>query len=88
MDAEEGFPRVALRGVRCDFGVECRWHAVERHAVFGGEDELLFEPEAFLERFNMREEGNDVGGDSVNGARGFKPLVLVALDPPLRLSYV
>ena len=47
-----------------------------------GEDELLFEPETFLELFNVREEVDDVGGDGVNGARGFKPFVLIALDPP------
>ena len=44
-----------------------------------GEDKLLFEPEAFLELFEVREEGDDVGGESMNGSCRFKRL---DLPPP------
>ncbi|MCY3722300.1 MAG: hypothetical protein OXG97_08785 [Candidatus Poribacteria bacterium] len=75
--SKEVFPFLKLRGVLCDFGVEFFGNAIECEAVVGGEDEFLFEPETFLEFFNMGEKINNLGGDTVNKFRGFKPIVTI-----------
>lgn len=53
MDSEEVLPFLTLGGVLGDVGVECFRYAIECEAVVCGEDEFLFEPEAFLEFFDV-----------------------------------
>ena len=73
MNVKKVFPFLALVGVLCDFGVEFFWDTVEGEAVVGGADELLFQPEPFLEFFDVGEKVNDLDGDVVYKFRRFKP---------------
>ena len=68
-------PFLTLGGVLGDVGVECFRYAVKRKAVVGGEDEFFFEPEAFLEFFDVGEELDDLGGDAVDEFCGFKTVI-------------
>lgn len=78
VDSEEMFPLFTLGGVLCDLGVELFWNAIKGKTVVCGEDELLFEPKAFLEFFNLGEKVNDLGGDTVNELRCFKPTITIS----------
>ena len=71
VDSEEGFPLLTLGGILCNFGVELFWDEVEGEAVVCGEDEFLFEPELFLELFDVGEEIDNLGGYIVNRFRYF-----------------
>ena len=73
--SKEVFPFIELLNVLRDFGVKFLWDAVKREAVVGGEDELLFQPETFLEFFNMGQKFNYLRGDVVNEFCLFKPIV-------------
>lgn len=42
VNCKEVFPFIELVSILCDFGIEFFRDAVEREAVIGGEDELLF----------------------------------------------
>ena len=89
MNGKEVFPLLALGDVLCDFGVEFFWDAVEGEAVVCGEDELLFEPEAFLEFFDLGEKADNLGGDVVNKFRRFNPIItIVKYPPPAKLTLV
>ena len=56
MNSKEVFPFIELIRVLCNFRIEFFGDAVKREAVVGGEDKLLFKPEAFLKFFNVREK--------------------------------
>ena len=77
VNSKEVFPFIKLCSVLCDFGIEFFWDTVEREAVIGGEDELLFQPETFLEFFDVREEVDNLGGDAVDEFRGFDPIITI-----------
>ena len=77
VNSKEVFPFGKLRLILDDFGVKFFGDAVKRDAVVGGADEFLFEPEAFLEFFDVREEVCNLGGDAVNEFRCFKPIVTI-----------
>src|SRR5690606_7074364 len=57
-------------------GIQALRHAVEREAVMRGGDEFLFQPEFFLEIFQLREKVDQVKRD---GAQGLN-LAQVLLD--------
>ncbi len=73
VDSEKLFPLLTLGGVLCNFGVEFFWDVVEGEAVVGGENEFLFEPEPFLEFFDLGEKVDNSTRDAVNKFRRFKP---------------
>ena len=77
VNRKEVFPLLKLGGVTNDFRIEFFGDAVEGEAVVGGENELLFQPETFLEFFNVGQKFNDLGGDVVNEFRGFKIVVTI-----------
>ena len=77
INAKESFPVLALGGILCNFGVEFFGDAIEGEAVVGGEDEFLFEPEAFLERFDLGKEVDNLGGDFVNEFRCFNIITIM-----------
>ena len=71
------FPLVELCSVLCDFKVKFFWNTVKCEAVVSGEDKLLFEPETFLEFFNVGEKINNLGSDGVDEFRGFQPIITI-----------
>ena len=76
VDSKKMFPLLALGSILSDFGVEFFWNAVEGEAVVCAKDELLFEPEAFLEFFDVCEKVNNLGGNLVNEFCRFKPIII------------
>ena len=77
VDGKEVFPLVELSSVLCNFGIEFFWYTVKCEAVVSGEDELFFEPETFLEFFNVGEKINNLGSDGVDEFRGFQPIITI-----------
>lgn len=77
MNSKEIFPLLKLRSIINNFRIEFCGDAVECKAVVSGKDELPFQPETFLEFFNMGEKINNLGGDTVNKFCGFKPIVTI-----------
>lgn len=77
VNGKEVFPFLKLCSVLDNFGIEFFGNAVECEAVIGGEDELLFQPETFLEFFDVSKEVYDLCGDGVNEFRCFKPIVTI-----------
>ena len=78
VDGKEVFPLVELCSVLCDFGVEFFWDSVKREAVVGRKDKFLFEPETFLEFFNVGEKFNNLGSDLLDEFRGFQPIITIS----------
>ena len=77
MNGKEVFPFLELGGVLCNFGIEFFWNAVKRKAVVGRKDKLLFQPETFLEFFDVREKFDDLGGNTMDEFRGFQPCITI-----------
>ncbi len=75
VNRKEVFPLLKLGGTLDDCGIEFFWNAVECEAVVGGKDKLLFQPEAFLEFFNMGQKFNYLRGDVVNEVCRFEPII-------------
>ena len=71
------FPLLTLGSVLCDSGVEFFWDPVKGETVVSRKDEFLFEPNAFLKFFDLGEKVNDLGGDTVNEFRRFKPIITI-----------
>ena len=71
------FPFLMLGSVLCNFRVEFFWHSIKCDAVICGKDEFLFEPEAFLEFFDVGNKVNDLSGNIINKSRCFKPPQIV-----------